>query len=110
MVLIDSGASINVMNSRTFEGLDKRLEQPLKLRKADLKVVTYGQDNPSLRVKGVVEVLVESENKYQNTEFYVIETSHKHLLSGNTAVQLGLLSLNTSVLNIDNSCFHTETT
>ena len=74
MVLNDSGASINVMNFRTFDGLNKRLEQPLKLRKADLKVVTYGQDNPSLKVKGVVEVLVESENKYQNTEFYVIET------------------------------------
>ena len=103
-VLIDSGASINIMNARTFEGLNKHLKTPIRLSKTDIKVVTYGTDKPSLKIKGVAEVFMETKQKYKHAKVYVIETNHKNLLSGETAVQLGLLTLNIhSVLEINTS-------
>lgn len=43
-----------------------------------------------------MEVLVESKRNFDHTKFYVLETNHKNLLSGETALQLGLLTLNTT--------------
>ena len=55
LVLIDTGASINIMNSRTFDNLNKRLDKPLQLRKTDTKVVTYGSDQPNLKIMKLIE-------------------------------------------------------
>ena len=99
LVLIDTGASINIMNSRTFENLNKRLEKPLQLRKTDTKVVTYGSNQPNLKIKGVVDVLIESKSNLGYSKFYVVETNHKNLLSGFTAVQLNILKINKESIN-----------
>ena len=98
-LLIDSGASINIMNLKTYGNLKKRLGKPLPLRKSTTKVVTYGSVNPSLKIKGMINVLVETKKKYLNTKFYVVDTDHSNLLSGSTAVELGILSLNSENVN-----------
>ena len=38
------------------------------------------------------DLLVESKKKSLNTTFYVINTTHKNLLSGTTAMELGIIA------------------
>ena len=51
------------MNLRTYENLKKHLGKPLSLRKSTTKVVTYRSANPSLKIKGMINVLAEIEEK-----------------------------------------------
>ena len=93
-LLIDTGASINVLNESTFEAINKKLKTPLQLKKSKAKLVTYGNDTPDLKIKGEVILLIESKQRILHTKFYVIKTHHKNLLSGSTATALELISIN----------------
>ena len=55
-VLIDNGASVNIMNLGTFEGLNRKLTTPLDLQRTKTKVITFWTDKPNLIVMGVVNV------------------------------------------------------
>ena len=92
-VLLDSGASINILNYKTFEKINKHLRKPLILKKTKTKVTTYGNFEPNLKIKGEVHVLVETKTKFINTNFYVVDTKHKNILSGVTSIALNLISL-----------------
>ena len=46
--LVDTGASVNILNMRTFEEINNRLQKPLKLKRTKTKVCTYGKDDPLL--------------------------------------------------------------
>ena len=105
-LLIDTGASINVLNESTFERINKKLNNKLQLRRTKTKVVTYGNDSPELDIKGEVILLIESKKKFVRTKFYVIKTHHKNLLSGTTATALELISIN----NIEEKTPETENT
>ena len=93
-VLCDSGASVNILNQPTFEKLNKTLSTPLILGHTKTKVITYGADQPTLKVLGDINVLIETENKLLSTTFYVVNTSHKNLLSGTSAIALGIIAIN----------------
>ena len=103
-LLIDTGASINVLNETTFARINKKLNNKLKLKRTKTKVVTYGNDSPDLDIKGEVTLLIESKKKFVHTKFYVIQTHHKNLLSGTTARALELISIN----NIEEKATATE--
>ena len=90
-VLVDSGASVNIMNRRTFEGLNERLKYTINLKKSKSKVVTYGSTEPNLKILGEAEFLVETKNKFVTTKFVIVDTEHKNILSGATAITLGIL-------------------
>ena len=92
-VLLDSGASINILNFQTFEKINKHLRKPLILKKTKTKVTTFGNFEPNLKIKGEVHVLVETKTKFINTNFYVVDTKHKNILSGVTSIALNLISL-----------------
>ena len=109
-VLIDTGASINILNMRSFNQLNERLRKPLILQKTKTKVVTYGSEQTNLKVKGVVELLVETVDKFTSTKFYVIDTEHKNLLSGTSAVELNILKLNKSNISKINTCHEQRST
>ena len=44
--LVDTGASVNILNMRTFEEINNRLQKPLKLKRTKTKVCTYGKYDP----------------------------------------------------------------
>ena len=94
-VLIDSGASVNVLNERTFTALNKRLNNALNLEKTKTKIFSYGNTNDELlKILGKTVVLLETKNKFLMSTFYVVETEHQNLLAGETAISLGILNLN----------------
>ena len=93
-VLIDTGASINVLNESTFHKINNKMNNTLKLKDTKTKLITYGNDSPKLRIIGEVILLIESRKKFVHTKFYVIKTHHKNLLSGATATALQLISIN----------------
>ena len=98
-VLVDSGASVNILNKRTYEGLNNQLDNPIKIRKSKTTVITYGSEEPDLKILGETELLLESENKFTTTKFYVANADHKNLLSGTTAITLGILALRPPEVN-----------
>ena len=93
-VLIDTGASINVLNESTFRKINNRMNNTLKLKSTKTKLVTYGNDSPELEIMGEVNLLIESKKKFVNSKFYVIRTDHKNLISGTTATSLQLITIN----------------
>ena len=76
------------------------------------KVVTYGAQQPTLQVLGEINVLVETKHKFLATKFFVINTNHKNLLSGRSALALGIINSNVSEINTcsitSNSSTHKE--
>ena len=66
---------------------------PLKLQKTNVKVLTYGESTPSLRIQGKTMLLIEANNKLLCKEFHVVDTNNNNLLSGKTEIELSLLVL-----------------
>ena len=50
--LVDTGASVNILNMQTFTEINNRLQEPLKLKRTKTKVFTYGKDEPTLKILG----------------------------------------------------------
>ena len=92
--LIDSGAAVNIINFKTFQEINKNTDSVLCLRKTNVKLLTYGAVNESLTIKGVTTMIIETKKKFLTTDFYVVDTQHKNLLSGETALKLNLITLN----------------
>ena len=88
---IDLGASVNIIDSEVFEKLKGRKD--VKLSKTKNKVFGYGSKTP-LDVQGCFEAQVESKHKISLATFYVINDTSGCLLSGPTAIDLGLLKIN----------------
>lgn len=107
--LVDTGASINVLTLRTFNQLQTKLKGKLCLQKTKTKVITYGNNEPSLKVLGKVELLVETSSKFLCANFLVIDTSHKNVLSGDTALALCILKFSKPLYTITSNQ-PTETT
>ena len=94
--LIDTGSSLNILNKKTFDKINKNCKGTLKIRKTSTKVITYGQEKPAaLQIIGVVSLLVENDKTITLKEFYIIDTKHKNLLNGTAAIELRLISLST---------------
>jgi len=99
--LVDTGASVNILTLRTFNELSKRLKEKPILQKTKTKVTTYGSSSNSfLKVLGTVEFVVETKNKLCCAKFHVIDTTHKNLLSGETALLLNILTFEKPVFNV----------
>ena len=91
--LVDTGASVNILNRRTFMEINSRLQKPLKLKRTKTKVCTYGKDDPSLKMLGEVDAVIESKTKFLESKVFVAETKNINLLSGVTSLALGLIKI-----------------
>lgn len=91
--LIDTGSSLNILNKQTFDQIKNISGGALKLKKSCIKVITYGASEPSLKINGVISLLVENKRRIITTDFYVIDTSHRNLLNGATAIALNLITM-----------------
>ncbi len=93
-VLVDSGASCNVMDKHTVDNLHTNPQ----LMRATTKLYPYGVKQP-LKLYGKFDTLVESSNCYTNAMFYVAD-GDSTLLSYETALDLKILSVVKSVKEI----------
>ena len=91
--LVDTGASANIFNMRTFKEINNRLQKPLKLKRTKTKVSTYGKDDLPLKILGEVDTVIETKTKFLESKFFVAETKNINLLSGVTSLALGLIKI-----------------
>ena len=91
--MIDSGASVNVLDSKSFNLL-KQDHHSFQIRKPKSKVFSYGTATP-LPVLGVFSADVTVGSTSCPADFHVVDTDTCNLLSYRTAEQLKLITLNT---------------
>ena len=87
-MMIDTGASVNVMDERTYEMNRK----PALMRHKGPRIVPYGGRTP-LNVLGVCDVTLESKSAIQCHRSHVIKGAHGSLIGFNTAQELGLVNI-----------------
>ncbi|XP_062610353.1 uncharacterized protein K02A2.6-like [Saccostrea cucullata] len=85
-VLVDTGSSINVVDECTF----KKLENKVKLRKADTRVFAYGSKT-TLDIMGKFQATIENKNKIEIADVYVVKGNSGSLLGYDTCVQLQIV-------------------
>ena len=86
--LVDTGATVNIIDSKTYESL----QHQIKLEPAKTKIFAYGSATP-LQLKGCFSAMIESKSRYTVSQFYVVDGSGGNLLSGKTAHELKLIQL-----------------
>ncbi|KAK0135266.1 hypothetical protein N1851_028900 [Merluccius polli] len=91
-VLIDSGASVNIISETVFN----TLEPKPTMRAARIKIFSYGSDN-ALPITGVFECSVQAKDRNTEATFYVLKGNGHTLLSYDTASKLGLIKIINSV-------------
>ena len=91
-VMIDSGSSINVIDETTYNKLDPQA----KLKYDHITVKAYGSHNP-LTIKGSFTSHLQSKDRITCAKVYVASGSSSLLLSYETSVDLGLLTITNHV-------------
>ena len=86
--IIDSGASVNLIDEPTYNKFDIQPE----LKPAKSKVFTYGSTKP-MEVLGTFESDIESKTRFTCATFYVTKCTHGSLLSYQTASELSLIQI-----------------
>ena len=88
-MMVDTGASINVLDQNTFEKLKE-----VELKPTKVKAYPFNSKKP-VEFRGKFETLIESKSRYCVATFYVMhEEDTGCLLSGNTAQELGVAQFN----------------
>ena len=77
-VIVDSGASVNVLDSATFNRLS---ESGVVLRDSRVKIYAYGSKTP-LPVKGIFNANVSTSQLQTQADFVVVESLHAGSLLG----------------------------
>lgn len=100
-VIIDSGASVNVIDRQLWEDLKKN-KIKCKSRKDVKTIYAYGNQTP-LTVAGLFEADVTFGTRSVRAEFVVVEERGKPLLGKQTSIELGILVINIEEANYVNS-------
>lgn len=108
-VLIDSGASCNILDKTSWLNLKQKDKRNIiELEKTGKRLFAYGSKRP-LTVIGMFERVVKVANRECCAKFYVVDCDGNSLLGRDTAMKLGVLkigydvnSLNTSSCDIVN--------
>ena len=66
---------------QTFNEFNNRLQNPLKLKRTKTKIYTHGKDDPSLKLLGEVDIVLETKTKFLESTIFVVETKNINLLS-----------------------------
>ena len=103
-VIIDSGATCNLMSEQVF---DKVSQGKLELLKTDGKVYAYASQEPlKLSGKYTLNIGVPDTQTSFKTEFFLIPGSPDTLLGRSSSEELGVLKVGLSV----NACESRNTT
>ncbi|KAK3700539.1 hypothetical protein QZH41_000759 [Actinostola sp. cb2023] len=96
-MIIDSGASVNVLDGQNY----KRLERLVSLAKSDIRIFPYGSTHP-LPVQGIFSANVQTGELITRTEFVVVEHHDAGCLLGKrSATELGLLQFGPVVSTVN---------
>ena len=74
-VMIDTGASVNVMDEATYA----KIRKPALVRHRGPRIMPYG-GGTSLNVLGVCDVTIESKSTIQCHRFHVVKGAHGSLI------------------------------
>ena len=95
-LLVDSGASVNIVSYDVLKMFDHRLDP------CDTKVYAFNSSEP-LPVLGKFKALVESKCRSVDSEF-LVEDGKTSLLGYTTATDLGILQI-TNAVSVENNIF-----
>ena len=95
-VIIDSGASVNIIDESTYKQLNQRNTLPLK--QPESNIFPYGT-SVQIPILGMVMVTIQFQSTTLDANFYVAKGTGGNLLGCQTAEQLGMLkiTINTAV-------------
>ena len=100
-VMIDSGASCNLMGKVTWENL-KQSQVRATFGKESIRLFAYGSEKP-LSIHGIVTtdvVSIDTNEKYTE-DFVVIQRDGITLLGKQSAISLGLLRIGPQVSHVN---------
>ena len=95
-MMIDTGASVNLLDEATFHRIDcgnKLLEH------AHSKIYSYGFDTP-LPLLGTLSTTIKSSSNSTTTQLHVVKGNLGNLLSYNTAQKLGLITISVNTTTV----------
>lgn len=95
LVMIDSGASVNILDKKDYKRIAKQ-NRRVQLQKTTTRIYAYGATTP-LPLLGKLQATLETANETITGTFYVVKGSYGSLLSHDTSVDLGLISVPRSV-------------
>jgi len=98
-MIIDSGASANVLDRQTWEWLNRN-KVKCESARSNRKLYTYGSEKP-LRVIGTITCRVMAGDNSTEGEFCVIDGRGESLLGRATAVRLGVLKVGVDISAVD---------
>ena len=97
-VLVDSGASLNLIASKTYE----RWCRSPKLSQTNTRLYPYGSRTP-IPLQGEFSAVVTHGGRSTTAKFYIVNGPGCSLLSYDTSVKLGLITPVDSVLSTETS-------
>ena len=100
-MIVDSGASTNIIDKQTWEWL-KRNKVKCKSERSDKKLYAYASQTP-LDVVGTFSCEVSAGKNTANAEFCVIKGKGDPLLGRNTATSLGVLKIGIDIAAVGTS-------
>ncbi len=89
--IIDSGASVNIIDERTYNKIKKRKQIPV-LTTPQSRIYTYGS-NTELPLLGMTTAEIRFQSTILKATFYVTKGNNGNLLSCKTAENLGILKI-----------------
>ncbi|CAB3985042.1 Transposon Tf2-9 poly, partial [Paramuricea clavata] len=97
-ILIDSGASVNLLNYPIFQQIQKD-DNRIQLQKTNARIFAYGTPTP-LELAGEFQATVTSASgTFKTAKFYVAQKKSKCILGYESSSSLGLIILNINTLN-----------
>ncbi len=99
-MLVDSGASSNVIDEKTWEKLkSERIKCHTYIPDTEKKLFSYSSDQP-LPLKGAFKCDVRIGSRMVHAEFIVIKGTGEPLLGRETAMKLGVLKIGTDIATV----------
>ena len=92
--LVDSGATVNVLDAKDFNAICAQSNGHVQLKRTNARLFAFGSTQP-LSLQGKFDTLIESRKRMANATFYVTKESsgNTSLLSYATSADLGLITL-----------------
>ena len=90
-VMMDSGASVNILDKNDYKRIRKENTQ-IQLQETSTHIYAYGATE-ALPLLGKINTTLELSSKKITTTFYVVNGSYGSLLSHATSVDLGLITI-----------------
>ena len=105
---IDTGSSANILCYETLSEVSKLNMNNYKLKKTSIKLIPFGStsQNSFISVKGALSILLDTDillGTFCKCYVYFIEGNVTDIISGDLAIQLGLLTLHNKATSKVNS-------